>query len=134
MKVLLQFINILHFAAHVCFFTSINTYVFLIGQTFFSLIDVNNFQNIQIRVSMYNTIPYDAQHIFQYEFILPSSYLMVLNCTVCNCQHPLNGVNNISKFVITTQLAHSACIIWKICVTAGTVMNFHKIGTGHHKG
>ena len=33
--------------------------------------------------------PYDAQKYFQYEHILPSSNLTVLNCTVCHCQHPL---------------------------------------------
>ena len=33
--------------------------------------------------------PYNAQTYFQYEPILPSSDLMVLNCTVCYCQHLL---------------------------------------------
>ena len=33
--------------------------------------------------------PYNAQAYFKYQLILPSSNLMVLNCTVCHCLHLL---------------------------------------------
>ena len=47
----------------------------------------------QLYICMMCINPYNAQAYFLYELILPSSNLMVLNHTICHCQHWFNGVN-----------------------------------------